>query len=1511
MASTIKIKRSLASGQPGSLADGELAYSGLTGTLSNGGDRLYIGIGGVVTKVGGKFYTDLLEHTPGTLTAGSAIIVDDNKKINNLKIDKLDLSTNIVTTSDSSVNLVLDAAGTRKVQFYSGNDSYSLPRGRATDGWVLTTKADGTTEWREVAVNLTIASQNTTGLDHTINLLTDTLTINGASGITTSLNSDVFTISGVAATSSDLGVAKFDATDFTVTSGLVTLNPARIEDITGPMIAGGTKENITVTYNSSGKVMNFSVTTASTTTAGVAKFDSDFFEFTTPGDLYKVSLKPNVINSVTVGTTPLSITGNAITVSATSNTGISVSGSGSTITLSGIDASANVKGVAKFSAPYYTVTNGDVAIGTATAGIDTGGGAALAGLSRFNSQYFSVSASGLVASKNFTIGAQDINLGDAAVTQLTGMTLFEVGDLRLQNSTLSGTGTNTDVKLKPSGLGKVYIDSATAGDFWYLPTSRGTGNAPNEVLTIDKSTGEAYWQAPASNVTIYDNTGTVNQILTVGKDSLDIRGTRGIGTAVTSENSGGKVVVTISGAYATSNTVGVASFNGTEFSVTDGAVILATGGIDKSKLLQNTVQIGNTSVQLGSSQSNFAGLDSLEVANLSIGAIDGASTRARSTVTTLAQNSDLYVSGNGNGKVWISGAYALPRVDGLAGQSLITNGSGTVEWKTPTTVLKFQADESLDSTNVLGQVDLINDTLDFVGGLGIRTVINDNANTITIKATRAGYSGGGDSNLGVASFDNAFFTVSSGAVSIANNSIGVSQLATSKVTIGSTDVTLGTTVTTFEGLHGITTGNLNIGADTSTNAIVATNTNGGISLNTDGTGLVTIYGQDNAIKYTLPNTRGTNGYVLTTNGTGATTWAAPSTTLTISGDNGSQYDNGVNLLSEKLTIAGGTGINTVASPNTITVNADVATTNTRGIASFSDAQFQVNVGVVTLLDAGIQSIVGAMVGNGNSETNIDVSYNPGLGKLDFAVATASTSTVGVAKFYAGDFQVDSSSEVTLAPTVLKSIGTDNGPISPSNHTINIVGTSARGITVTQASGNPGTITVNADIATASTLGVAKFYGDGINIAGDGTVTLSLATDSTTKGIASFASANFTVTNGAVQTKTQKLGDQTINLGASDITQINGLTQATIAKVLISNTTDTTTISYVGNETDGNININPKGQGVIDVNGSNITGLPLIPPNNPTVAVSKSYADSLRSGITVKDPVQVATAPSSTNAHGVSTNGVVNLSYTGTDAPVIDEYTLMSGDRVLIKNQEQVGNEDSTDSVENGIWVWTLGMSSSSWARATDVNQISEMVAGMFTFVQGGATWADCGWVLQTQQPPGATIWTSGAHGSYTSWKFLQFSSAGVLTVSPSGGIQKNGQILSVNVANGIEISANNVQLASSVAGAGLTYTGGVLDVVGTTDRITVNANSIDISAAYVGQTSITTLGTIATGTWNGTAIAVNKGGTGLTTYNKGSILVGNSSNGLTALAKGAAGKFLQVNAAGDDIEYGDIDGGTY
>jgi phage-related tail fiber protein len=201
----------------------------------------------------------------------------------------------------------------------------------------------------------------------------------------------------------------------------------------------------------------------------------------------------------------------------------------------------------------------------------------------------------------------------------------------------------------------------------------------------------------------------------------------------------------------------------------------------------------------------------------------------------------------------------------------------------------------------------------------------------------------------------------------------------------------------------------------------------------------------------------------------------------------------------------------------------------------------------------------------------------------------------------------------------------------------------------------------------------------------------------------------------------------------------------------------------------------------------------------------------------------------------------NITLSG--AQTIDGVSVIAGDRVLVKDQ-------STAST-NGIYV----AAASTWSRATDADVDAEVHAGLFTFVEEGTLGADTGWVLTTNNPI--------VLGS-TALAFTQFSGVGQL-----------------------------------VAGAGLTKTGNSVDAVGTNNRITVNADSIDIAATYVGQTSITTLGTITTGTWNGTAIAVANGGSGATTLT--GVLKGNGTSAFTAAVDGT--DYLSPNAT--------IDGGTF
>ena len=122
MATQIQLKRGAATAEtaPGTLAAGELAVTyGDAGGQANGGDRLYIGnsAGNGNLIVGGKYFADLIDHVHGTLTASSGLIADSSSKLDNLKVDNIDLNGSAITTTDTNGDLDITPHGSGVVNF--------------------------------------------------------------------------------------------------------------------------------------------------------------------------------------------------------------------------------------------------------------------------------------------------------------------------------------------------------------------------------------------------------------------------------------------------------------------------------------------------------------------------------------------------------------------------------------------------------------------------------------------------------------------------------------------------------------------------------------------------------------------------------------------------------------------------------------------------------------------------------------------------------------------------------------------------------------------------------------------------------------------------------------------------------------------------------------------------------------------------------------------------------------------------------------------------------------------------------------------------------------------------------------------------------------------------------------------------------------------------------------------------------------------------------------------------
>ena len=242
MTQTIKIKRSTSAASPTALANGELAYSATGGNPH----KLFIGRpgggSGDIDAIGGAYYTALIDAATNANTA-SAIVKRDGSGNFAAGTITAALSGNATTASALASARTISLAGdvTGSVSF-DGSANASITATIAANSIALGTDTTGS-----YVADLTAGE----GID-----------VSGGGG-----ENATITISAEDATETNKGVATFDGTDFTVTSGDVTLNAERVQDIVGAMVSSNTETGLAVAYQDADGTLDFALS-ASGVSAG-------------------------------------------------------------------------------------------------------------------------------------------------------------------------------------------------------------------------------------------------------------------------------------------------------------------------------------------------------------------------------------------------------------------------------------------------------------------------------------------------------------------------------------------------------------------------------------------------------------------------------------------------------------------------------------------------------------------------------------------------------------------------------------------------------------------------------------------------------------------------------------------------------------------------------------------------------------------------------------------------------------------------------------------------------------------------------------------------------------------------------------------------------------------------------------------------------------------------------------------------------------------------------------------
>jgi hypothetical protein len=286
-------------------------------------------------------------------------------------------------------------------------------------------------------------------------------------------------------------------------------------------------------------------------------------------------------------------------------------------------------------------------------------------------------------------------------------------------------------------------------------------------------------------------------------------------------------------------------------------------------------------------------------------------------------------------------------------------------------------------------------------------------------------------------------------------------------------------------------------------------------------------------------------------------------------------------------------------------------------------------------------------------------------------------------------------------------------------------------------------------------------------------------------------------------------------------------------------------------------------------GSTLETLQVAEPSSGSDAATKTYVDSVASGLDPKESVQYATTSDPGGTYSSSGGSGGTGGYTAMTNS-IDGGTLADGDRVLLK--------DASPATENGIYlVTTAGTGSNGvWERAADHDgsPAGEVSGGNFCFVENGTTNGNTGWVLQGDG--NLTL-----NSDNLNWSM--FSASG--TIVAGNGLVKNGEALDLDFSE--LTSASTIALADEL----------IFQDSGVESRITVQ-NFVDDREIPHGFSTTGLLTRTADNSWTTRSIAASAvaGDEGISVVN-GDGVSGNMTIGIDIVG--------QTNIVTDDIDDAD------